>query len=77
MDALWLFIEKRRDVDGVANATINRVLEIVRRILHLARDKWQWIQRFPKIRMMKEPKGRVRFISRDEADKLDRELLIT
>jgi hypothetical protein len=37
MDALWTFIHQRKDVDGVANSTINRVLEIVRQILHLAR----------------------------------------
>ncbi len=39
MDVLWPFIEQRRDMEGVANATINRALEIVRRILHLARDE--------------------------------------
>ena len=70
MDALWPFIHHRQDVDGVSNATINRALEIVRRILHLARDEWNWLQRFPRIRMLKEPKRRVRFITRDEADRL-------
>ena len=70
MDALWPFIHDRRERDGVMNSTINRALEIVRRILHLARDEWQWLQRFPRIRMLPEPKRRIRFLTREEADKL-------
>ncbi|RMF43611.1 MAG: site-specific integrase [Planctomycetota bacterium] len=70
MDALWPFIEDRRERDQVANATINRALEVVRRILHLARDEWGWIERFPRIRMLREPKRRVRFLTREEADRL-------
>lgn len=70
MDSLWPFIHQRQDVDMVANATINRALEIVRRILHLARDEWNWLQRFPRIRMLKEPKRRIRFLTREEADRL-------
>jgi len=54
----------------VANATINRALEVVRRILHLARDEWGWLERFPRIRMLKEPKRRVRSLTREEADRL-------
>jgi hypothetical protein len=33
MDVLWSFIHARRERDGVVNATINRALEIVRRVL--------------------------------------------
>jgi integrase len=70
MDVLRPFVRERKQVDGVANATVNRALEIVRRILYLARDDWEWILRVPKIRMLKEPKRRVRFIKDDEADRL-------
>ncbi|MET0015028.1 MAG: site-specific integrase [Sedimenticola sp.] len=70
MEALWPFITDRRERDGVSNATINRALEVVRRILHLARDEWGWLERFPRIRMLKEPKRRVRFLTREEADRL-------
>ena len=70
MDALWPFIYDRRDNDRVANATINRALEVVRRILHLARDEWGWLERFPKVRLLREPKRRVRFLTREEADRL-------
>ncbi len=70
MDALWPFIHQRREVDGVANATVNRALEVVRRILHLAFEEWNWLERIPKIRMLRELKKRIRFLSRDEADQL-------
>jgi integrase len=70
MDVLRPFVLDRKQVDRVANATINRALEIVWRILYLARDDWEWILRGPKIRMLKEPKRRVRFIKDDEADRL-------
>jgi integrase len=73
MDSLWPFIQQRRD-EGVTDATINRALEVVRRIFHLARDEWCWLQRFPKIRMLKEPKRRIRFLRHQEVDHLLEEL---
>lgn len=69
MDTLWPFIHDRRDRDRVANATINRALEVVRRILHLARDEWHWLERFPRLRTLKEPKRRIRFLTHEEADR--------
>jgi integrase len=70
MDTLQPFIRHRKEVDGVSNATVNRALEIVRRILHLARDEWGWLDSFPRIRMLSEPRRRVRFLTRQEADRL-------
>jgi hypothetical protein len=52
MSAMQLFIRNRKETDGVSNATINRVLEIVRRILNLAYQDWRWIRAVPKIRML-------------------------
>ncbi len=74
MDALWPFICDRRDKDGVAPATVNRALEIVRRVLNLACEDWNWLQKVPRLRMLAEPKRRVRFITRAEADRLDQAL---
>jgi integrase len=54
----------------VSNATVNRALEIVRRILNLAHQDWRWIRAVPKIRMLKEPRRRVRFLRREEARRL-------
>ena len=70
MDVLWHFIHARRERDGVANATVNRALEIVRRILNLAHPEWGWLDRVPRIRMLKEPTRRIRFLTREEADRL-------
>jgi integrase len=70
METLWPFIEHRRERDGVTNATINRALEVVRRILHLARDEWGWLERFQRIRMLREPKRRIRFLTHEEVDRL-------
>jgi integrase len=70
MTALHFFIRDRKEKDNVANATVNRALEIVRRILNLAHRDWRWIRAVPKIRMLKEPRRRVRFLRRDEATRL-------
>ncbi len=70
MSALTPFIQDRKQKDGVANGTINRALEVVRHVLYLARDDWGWIARVPKIRMLKEPKRHVRFLTEEEADRL-------
>lgn len=71
MDVLWSFVRVRRERDGVSNATINRSLEVVRRILNLAHQDWNWLQKVPRIRMLPEPKHRVRFLTREEADRLN------
>jgi integrase len=70
MTTLQPFIRDRKENDGVTNATINRALEIVRRILNLAHQDWRWIPAVPKIRMLKEPRRRVRFLRHDEANRL-------
>jgi integrase len=70
MNALRPFIRTRKEKDGVQNATVNRALEIVRRILNLAHQDWRWIRAAPKIRMLKEPRRRVRFLRREEAQRL-------
>jgi integrase len=70
MDTLWPFIRDRRDRDRVANSTVNRALEIVRRVLNVAHQDWNWLQRVPRVRMLPEPKRRIRFLTREEADRL-------
>jgi len=67
MDVLWPFIRDRRERDKVANATVNRALKIVRRMLNVAHQDWNWLQRVPRV---SEPKRRIRFLTRDEADRL-------
>lgn len=61
---------KAKQAEGVANSTVNRMLEVVRGLLRKACNEWEWIDRVPAVRMLPEPKKRVRWITRNEADRL-------
>lgn len=45
---------------GVKNATVNRMLTLVRSILNRAKDDWEWVDNTPTIRLLPEPQKRVR-----------------
>ena len=60
--------------EGVSNATVNRPLEVVRAILRKCVNDWEWLDRAPQVRMLKEPTRRVRFLTRSEAQRLLAEL---
>jgi integrase len=60
--------------DDVTNATVNRMLEVVRAILNRAERDWEWIERAPRVRMVPETKRRVRWLTREEAEVLLSEL---
>lgn len=55
---------------GVKPATVNRLLELVRVILNTAVKHWEWIDRAPHVRMLKDPARRIRWLTRDEAQLL-------
>lgn len=55
---------------GASNATCNRMLAIVRSVLRRAAREWEWLDRVPSFRMLPEPKRRVRWLTREEADRL-------
>jgi integrase/thioredoxin reductase len=56
--------------EGVTNATVNRTLEILRAILRKCVNAWEWLDRSPQVRMLKEPSRRIRFLTRSEAQRL-------
>lgn len=58
---------KARD-SSASNA--NRYLALIRSILRRARDDWEWVNHIPKVRLYREAKRRVRWITRDEAGRL-------
>lgn len=60
----------KRIADKVANSTVNRTMEVVRAVLRKAAFDWEWLDRVPKVRMLPEPKRRIRWITRDEAERL-------
>lgn len=59
-----------KEKEKVAPATVNRHLEVVRAIMRRAMREWEWLDKVPAIRMRKKPDGRVRWITREEADRL-------
>lgn len=67
-------ISAAKKAEGVENSTVNRVQEVVRIILRKACNEWEWIDRVPMVRMLPEPTKRVRWITRNEADRLIAEL---
>ncbi|MFP5358009.1 MAG: tyrosine-type recombinase/integrase [Gammaproteobacteria bacterium] len=60
--------------ERVSNATVNRRTQLLRAIMRKASREWDWIDRVPVFRMLKEPQGRVRFLTREEAARLLTEL---
>ncbi len=55
---------------GVKPATVNRMMEVIRVILNRAAREWEWIDRAPYVRMLKEPKRRIRWLTHNEAQRL-------
>jgi integrase len=65
---------RQRQKDNVSAATINRPLATARAILNCARSQWEWIDQVPAIRLLQEPKQRIRWLTRDEVTRLLHEL---
>lgn len=68
-DVVWSVCQ-REIAKGNKPATVNRYLAVVRGVLRTARDEWQWIDNFPKIRLLPGEVERDRWLTREEADKL-------
>lgn len=56
--------------EGVTHATVNRVLEVLRAILRKSVNEWEWLDRAPYVKMLKEPTRRIRFLTHNEAQRL-------
>lgn len=66
------YIMKRKD-DGVKPATINRELDVLSASINYAKKRWDWDIPNPVLGMsLKEPEGRLRWLTRAEADALIR-----
>ena len=82
LGGLYLDEITRELVEGVGEAkrgeasvsTANRYLALLRSILRAARDDWEWIDRVPRVRLLPEPRRRVRYLTRSEAARLLAEL---
>lgn len=60
--------------EDVQPATVNRIMEVVRAVLRKAANEWEWIDRVPSFRFLKEPTRRIRFLTRPDASRLLLEL---
>jgi len=65
---------KMQRAKGVAPGTVNRYMALVRAILRRACMDWEWIDRVPKVGMMRDQGGRIRSLTRDEYARLLAEL---
>ncbi len=67
-------ITEAKRADGCSNATVHRTLALLRAILRKCERDWEWIEHAPAVRLLKEPMRRIRFLTRDQAQALLREL---
>src|SRR5262249_5670681 len=65
---------RRKDAAGEATklsaASINRPLALLRHLLRLAHEEWEVLTVVPRIRLEKEPEGRIRWLEPDEETRL-------
>lgn len=59
----------KRTEDGVSNATVNRHMSAIQRVLNCAVG-WNWMKSAPTIRHLKESEGRLRWLTKDEQTRL-------
>lgn len=64
----WLISEGLDE--GKSNATVNRRVQVVRAVLRRAQLEWDWLDKLPRFRLLKESQGRNRHLSRAEAARL-------
>jgi integrase len=50
------------------------VVEVLRAILRKAANDWEWLDKAPAVRLLPEPTRRIRWLTRNEADRLLKEL---
>ncbi|MGC0155374.1 tyrosine-type recombinase/integrase [Chromobacterium vaccinii] len=60
--------------EPVRAATVNRYLAFAATLFNMAADEWEWIERAPVFKKRKEPTIRVRWLKKDEANRLISEL---
>lgn len=68
-------VVKQKESEGEYQPSyINKMLSIMRAILNRAHRDWEWIDKVPKITMRPEGNTRIRWLTRNEADRLLKEL---
>src|SRR5258708_6274744 len=68
-DKIWSVMQGELG-KGNKPATVNRYLALIRCLFRMARDEWQWVTSFPKIRLLPGEVERDRWLTRREAKRL-------
>ncbi|KTD21510.1 Prophage integrase [Legionella londiniensis] len=68
------FIAKKKEAENVSLTTVNRILELIRAILNRAHKEWGWLDKPPIIRMRKIENKQIRWLTKQEATRLLKEL---
>ena len=71
-DEIEKIAERKAGESSRSNA--NRYLALIRSILRRARDDWEWLDHIPKVRLYREPKRRICFLTYEQARRLLAEL---
>jgi len=71
-EAIAQYVRERRAA-GVMNSTINQGLSAIRAVLHAA-HRWGWLAAVPVLQNLPVGERRIRWLTRDEADRLVAEL---
>ncbi len=67
----WIdHVTSERLSTGVSHATVNRMLSVIRAMMRKAEREWEWIERAPYVRLLPEPKRRIRWLTKEEANRL-------
>lgn len=61
---------KAKRAKGVSPGTVNRYMALVRAILRKACNDWEWLDRVPKVGMLRDKGGRIRALTKDEFARL-------
>src|SRR5262249_27034969 len=67
-------ITEAKQAEGASNATVNRTVALLRAILRRCHRDWEWMDRAPAVRLLKEPARRIRFLTQNQAAGLLKEL---
>jgi len=68
-DVVWAICQKELR-KGNKPATVNRYLALVRGVLRMARDEWQWLDAVPRIKLLPGEAERDRWLTHEEAARL-------
>jgi len=65
-----LAAKSRQTGEALSAASINRPLATLRALLRMAHEEWEALDKLPKIKLEREPEGRARWLTVEEATRL-------